>query len=107
MTVLLLAQGVLSACVPEGPATTFDAGVAPPPPPKVVASAIAPKAKGPAVQRPPIQAPFEDNFERAELGPDYSVLAPTWTIKNGKLCGRGAHNKGVWLIRKLPVNARI
>lgn len=103
----LLASGALVGCVPEGPPTTFDAGAAPPPPPKVVASVVPPKVKAPAVSRPPIVSLFEDTFERAELGPDYSALGPAWTIKGGRLCGRGAHNKGVWLIRKLPLNARI
>jgi len=105
--VLLLASGASFGCVPEGPPTTFDAGALPPPPPKVVASTTAPKVKAPSVQRPAIQALFEDNFDRAELGQDWSALGAAWAIKNGRLCGRGAKNKGVWLIRKLPVNARI
>ncbi|MEO5730382.1 MAG: hypothetical protein ABI134_15650, partial [Byssovorax sp.] len=30
-----------------------------------------------------------------------------WKIQKGKLCARGARNKGVWLLRKIPVNAQI
>jgi hypothetical protein len=103
------------ACVPEG-ASTADAG--PPstkPPPAIVtapprgrsAAAASSAAAAAAVQRPPITAPFEDDFHRAELGPDWSALGPAWRITAGKLCARGARNKGVWLLRKIPVNARI
>lgn len=44
------------------------------------------------------------------LGPDWQVAtgAPTvWHIENGMLCGKGALNRGVWLKKILPVNARI
>ena len=54
-----------------------------------------------------ITAAWEDTFDRAELGPDWVTLSPTWKITNGRLCARGARNKGVWLQRRLPVNARI
>lgn len=30
-----------------------------------------------------------------------------WRIENGRLCGEGAKNHGIWLNRTLPVNARI
>lgn len=44
----------------------------------------------------------------SDLGPDW-VQAGTnsWRIENGRLCGQGAKNHGVWLNRVLPVNARI
>src|SRR5262245_2422943 len=96
----------LAACVPEGP-STVDAGApakpiaAPPARPRTAHDA----GKVPA--RPPIDDPFEDSFDRVELGPDWHALSPNWRIVGGKLCGRGARNKGVWLARKLPVNARI
>jgi hypothetical protein len=50
---------------------------------------------------------WEDSFERAELGPDWNTLSSAWKITAGKLCARGARNKGAWLMRRLPVNARI
>jgi hypothetical protein len=31
----------------------------------------------------------------------------SWQIQNGKLCGQGAHNHGVWLQKTMPINARI
>jgi len=104
-TIAALVGGIaLAACVPEGPATT-NAGASEnrkpiPPPTPAPATATAPA-------RPAITAPFEDNFERAELGADWNALSPVWKIDKGRLCGRGAPNKGVWLARKLPINARI
>lgn len=97
---------LLAACVPEGP-STGDAGapqktVAAPPPVRP-----RPTATAAVAARPAITAPFEDVFDRAELGPDWHALTPAWKITNGRLCGRGARNKGVWLGRKLPLNARI
>lgn len=56
---------------------------------------------------PPITAVFEDNFERAEIGDDWNVLGSSWKIEGGKLCGKGARNRGAWLKRRLPTNARI
>lgn len=54
-----------------------------------------------------ITAPFEDTFTREELGADWSARSPVWKIVRGRLCGRGGRNKGVWLNRRLPSNARI
>ncbi len=50
----------------------------------------------------------EPRVPPSNLGPNW-VQAKTnaWRVENGKLCGRGAHNHGVWLNRTLPVNARI
>lgn len=65
----------------------------------------APPASAPS--DPPLDGPFEDDFERAELGPDWLALSPVWRIEGGRLCGRGARNRGVWLKRTLPTVARI
>jgi hypothetical protein len=119
----VLALSLLAACIPEGPSTA-DAGAsvaravpAPPPPPVPAvtakpapspsASASASASAHPFVAGDRITAPWEDNFNRAELGPDWNALSPAWKMQNGKLCIRGAHNKGAWLVRRLPVNARI
>jgi hypothetical protein len=92
----------LSACVPEGPSTA-NAG-----PTAKAAVTAAPVAKAkPGPTGPLISAPFEDIFDRVELGPDWNALGPAWKLQNGKLCARGARNKGIWLVRRLPVNARI
>jgi len=105
--VILVAAG--ASCVPEGPATT---GAGAPEPPKTAQPAVAQPAKpkgdsGAPPARPPITVPFEDGFDRAELGPDWFALSPAWKITAGRLCVRGARNRGIWLARKLPVNARI
>jgi hypothetical protein len=115
----------MAACVPEGPSTA-DAGAAPkaataaPPAPAAAAPHVAAPGTGSvgvsasagpsasaALEAPRITAPWEDNFDRTELGPDWNVLGTGWKIQAGKLCGQNAHNKGVWLNRRLPVNARI
>jgi hypothetical protein len=42
------------------------------------------------------------------LGPEWHQAGTNvWHVENGRLCGQGAHNHGVWLRRILPVNARI
>lgn len=110
---MLVLAALMAACVPEGPSTA-DAGpppraapaVATPPARSVHAAADGSAAPAALAEAPRITAPWEDTFDRAELGPDWNVLGP-WKIQNGKLCGRGAHNKGAWLVRRLPVNARI
>jgi hypothetical protein len=43
-----------------------------------------------------------------DLGPDWrQAQTNVWHIENGRLCGKNAHNHGVWLQRVLPMNARI
>jgi hypothetical protein len=59
------------------------------------------------VKGAPITGVFEDDFNRGALGPDWNVLSPRWRIEDGRLCARGARNRGVWLRRPLPENARI
>jgi hypothetical protein len=113
---LVAASTALCACVPEGPATV-DAGATPSKAPAaaVTAPTAHPNARStavaasaaPAAPQPLISAPWEDAFDRAELGPDWNTLSPAWKIQNGKLCVRGARNHGAWLARRLPVNARI
>jgi hypothetical protein len=101
----LLAVLALASCVPEGPPTA-SGGAAPAPartsPPAVPSRPAPAEATGPL-----INAPFEDTFERKELGDDWNALGPAWHIENGRLCGRGARNRGVWLRRRLPPNARV
>jgi hypothetical protein len=44
----------------------------------------------------------------SKLGPNwYQSKTTAWNIENGRLCGRGAKNHGVWLTRPIPINARI
>src|SRR5690349_19212124 len=95
-----LVLGILPACVPGGPSTA-DAGapakptVVPPAPAKP-ATTVAQVARPDGPEHARITAPFEDNFNRAELGPDWNVLGAAWKLQNGRLCVRGARNKGAW-----------
>lgn len=44
----------------------------------------------------------------SNLGPNWTPAKTNmWRVENGRLCGQNAHNRGVWLNRTLPVNARI
>jgi hypothetical protein len=44
----------------------------------------------------------------SDLGPHWrQAKTSAWKIENGKLCGKGARNHGVWLTRPIPINARI
>ncbi len=95
-----------AACVPEGPPTTDTSTPQPvkqSPTSKVASAKTVPQN----LVRPPITGVFEDTFDRGELGPDYNALSSAWKIVANKLCVRGARNKGVWLLRRLPKNARI
>lgn len=56
---------------------------------------------------PLIDAKYVDTFERAELGADWNLTGPGWSIKEGRLCVSNAHNHPAWLHRRLPINARI
>jgi hypothetical protein len=49
-----------------------------------------------------ITAPFSDDFERAELGPDWNDTGAGWKIEGGKLHVSRAHNHSLWLRRILP-----
>jgi hypothetical protein len=51
---------------------------------------------------PAITAPFSDDFERAELGPDWHDTGGRWGLEGGKLHGKEAHNRSLWLRRILP-----
>jgi hypothetical protein len=61
---------------------------------------------------PDAKATSEDAGSRladsSNLGPNWSqARTNVWRIENGRLCGQGARNHGVWLNRVLPINARI
>ncbi len=71
---------------------------------------LEPQGEAPESQKAPLlrKLPaFRDDFERAELGPDWLATSPAWKLEGGKLCARGARNHPAWLKHKLPLNARI
>lgn len=83
------------AQVAKDGAVASDAGAAP-----------AASSSASAAATPPVSV--NDN---GGLGPDWIVVAGAgpspWHLEQGRLCGRNARNRGVWLNRTLPVNARI
>jgi hypothetical protein len=111
----LAACVVTVGCVPNGPASSSDGGAAAPTIAPRPLAATPPSPSPPPAPNRPAAAPspplsaggFEDNFERATLGSDWRTTGPEWRIEGGRLCGKGAHNHGVWLARTLPINCRI
>jgi hypothetical protein len=60
---------------------------------------------GPAFRPNGLAIPTVDT---GNLGPNWRQSQTTaWRVENGKLCGKGARNHGVWLTKKIPINARI
>lgn len=106
---LVIALLATASCVPEGPATggSLDGSSARAPAPIAPASARAEDGAGSEGVGAPIHSVFQDDFERPELGADWNALSPRWKIAGGRLCARGARNRGVWLRRPLPTNAVI
>ncbi len=102
-------------CVTEGPPALPTAKAAKskapvrmkasPPRDPVASASASPDAA--FAQAPVLTEAFFDDFERAELGPRYHALSPAWRIERGRLCARGARNRGVWLVDRLPEAARI
>ncbi|MCC6526893.1 MAG: hypothetical protein IT373_29860 [Polyangiaceae bacterium] len=90
-----------ASCVPEGGATERGN-----PTRSSAPAATAPDAGRGRVD-PPLGAGFSDDFERAELGPEWRALSSVWRIQEGELCAEAARNRGVWLRRVLPASARI
>jgi hypothetical protein len=99
---LALGGSWLGACVPEGPPGQNRSGGKPPAGPL---SAVAGSARPPTASA--ITTPFEDHFDRNELGPDWVTLSPLWRVEEGELCAKGARNHGAWLKPAIPERARI
>jgi len=71
-------------------------------------SALVPAlSAGCRVKSPTIDAPFRDDFERAELGVDWRATSPEYRIANGQLSIANAFNHPAWLRRRLPADAVI
>lgn len=66
-----------------------------------------PDATVPPPALPILAQPFADHFDGPKLSSDWNVTSPAWRIRDGRLCGRSARNHPVWLMRRLPKNARI
>ena len=62
-------------------------------------------AAGCRARAPAIEAPFNDDFERAELGPSWNATAEAYHLQGGQLEVANAYNHPAWLRRRLPPNA--
>lgn len=92
LVLLALPLSVGAGCLAEGP-----------PSPRPSRSSAEDREAG----SPALVEPFEDGFDREHLGPDWLALSPAWRLDEGRLCARGARNRGVWLQRRLPTNVRV
>lgn len=68
---------------------------------------VVPSAPKPAAESPVLQQPYEDDFERVNLGANYRATSLGWKLEAGRLCASDARNRPVWLRRRLPTNVRI
>jgi hypothetical protein len=91
-------------CVPEGPPTRGDE---PQPTVRTIPEAVADASGEAGPADPPVTDRFVDAFDRGMLGADWRALSDAWQIRDGQLCGKDAKNRGIWLRRRLPPNARI
>lgn len=51
--------------------------------------------------------PFHDDFNRAEIGPNYWTTGGDWRIENGELHAPGVKNNPLWLQASLPADVAI
>ncbi len=107
---------VLAGCLPNGPPTGSQASgesssrtltVVPPRALPKLSRALPAASAALAASDPLLEAPFRDDFERSTPGDAWRALSPLWVIRDGRLCTQDARNHGVWLARRLPVNAHI
>ncbi len=94
----VLALAALASCLPNGPPTGLDDARPPAP---------SPRAPADPADDPKLETAFTDDFERAEPGPAWRLAGPGWLVRAGRLCGEGNRNRGAWLARRLPPNARV
>jgi hypothetical protein len=52
-------------------------------------------------------APFSDDFERPELGPNYFTIGGHWRIEDGVVHSPGVKNNPLWLKARLPDNVAV
>ena len=94
----------------ERPRPRLEAGVArtsaDPGRPAAAAATLVPPTRPPSDTAPAAQ-PFQDDFERQEIGPDWRPTSAVWRLDQGRLCARSARNHPIWLKHKLGRNARI
>jgi hypothetical protein len=60
-----------------------------------------------SVQKRPPGAPYEDGFDRAELGPAWLSTGGSYRLQSGELVIDHAHNHPLWLTRAIPRDAAV
>jgi hypothetical protein len=71
-------------------------------------AAVAPACKQGPSTGAAITTPWQDDFERSDIGDDYHATTPgAYALVNGALSARGAFNHPLWLRRPLPADVRI
>ena len=65
------------------------------------------EASAPPSELAPIVKPYVEHFDTPKLSGDWNATSTAWQIEDGRLCGRLVRNHPVWLMRRLPKNARI
>lgn len=68
------------------------------------AALLAAATAGCRAKVPAITEPFEDSFERGEVGPSWHNTGGPYRVVDGKLSVAGGRNHPLWLRRKLPPN---
>jgi hypothetical protein len=58
-------------------------------------------------EAPAIKEPYADSFERAEVGGSYVKTGEGYSVVNGALNAKGAHNHPLWLGRRLPRDIKV
>lgn len=104
----LLVSLALGGCLPNGPPTggKEEVGVGAKKAPAKKPAVVRP-ASSAAVADPALTEAFTDTFERGSPGAMWRAVGAGWRIQDGRLCGQKARNRGIWLARRLPMNARI
>jgi hypothetical protein len=69
----------------------------------VVVALAACKVKDP----PPIKDEWRDTFERDDVGDNYWASGDGYSVRNGALHAKGAHNHPLWLRAKIPRDVRV
>ena len=103
-----LAACLAAACLPNGPPTGTQDAPASTAKKKPTATPLPMRSAMPSGPDPLLTETFEDAFDRGMVGVDWRTVGTgAWRIENGRLCGQRAKNRGIWLARRIPTNARI
>lgn len=99
---------ITSGCLPaDPPGFRRDAGAPAEPEEKKAAPRAPSSVRSGEVRAEALTEPFSDDFARKTLGPAWRATSSAWRIEDGRLCAQNAKNRPIWLMRRLPANARV